>query len=316
MGAANHQFCSVENQRMGEPLVGKGGITQPHLLLTWPRRKWADHIFAAKDMPESICAQLEALREQGWRVQLIDRRGHDHSVRRVLAPMSGQEYAAQEPELPHLLDALLDGEAAAAPWRSGTTAERLLLCCTHGKVDRCCAKFGNAAYQAILAENEARAYGFDVWESSHVGGCRLAANVVTLPVIRRYGRVTPETVPELLASEIAGRPYLPCFRGTTGLNPAEQCADLAARHWLSERELDAEPAVVSVDTGEAPEAVQVTLRWISERLEGVLAVRCQSQELTGYSNCEDLSSGESFSARAWRAVSVTPVTSPEARPWY
>lgn len=308
MGAANLRFCSIENRQLGEPLVGKGGLSQPHLLLTWPRRKWADHIFNARDMPEAVSSRLEALREHGWRVQLIDRRGHDHGTRRLLAPMSGHEYAAPDKDLPDLLDALFDSENAAAPWRSGNTADRLVLCCTHGKVDRCCAKFGNAAYQAIVAENQARGYDFDVWESSHVGGCRLAANVVTLPVIRRYGRVTPESVPQLLASESAGRPYLPCYRGTPGLNPPEQCADLAARHWLAGQGIQSEPEVTAVDTADAPREVRVTLRWSDVHEGGVLSVRCRSQELIGYSNCDDMACGDSQAMRAWRAESVTPVT--------
>lgn len=315
MGAANLRFCSIENRQLGEPLVGKGGISQPHLLLTWPRRKWADHIFDARDMPEAVSSRLEALREKGWRVQLIDRRGHDHSLRRVLAPMSGHQYAVPDPQLPELLDALLDSEATAAPWRSGATAARLLLCCTHGKVDRCCAKFGNAAYQAIVAENKARDYGFDVWESSHVGGCRLAANVVTLPVIRRYGRVTPDTVPQLLASEAVGWPYLPCYRGTPGLNPPEQCADLAARHWLSGQGIQAEPEVMAVDTADAPNEVRVTLRWVAAHREGAVAVRCRSQELIGYSNCDDMACGDSQAMRAWQAESVTPLGSGELLSW-
>lgn len=314
MGALKHRFCSVENQRGGEPLVGKGGIFQPHLLLTWPRRKWDDHVFAAKDMPDAVSERLEALRERGWRVQLIDRRGHDHAERRLLAPMSGHEYAASDAELPGLLEALLDGEAPAAHWRSGTTARRLLLCCTHGKVDRCCAKFGNAAYQAIRSENEARGYGFDVWESSHVGGCRLASNVVSLPALHRYGRVTPEAVPALLESEAAGRPYLPCFRGRAGLNSLEQCADLAARQWLAERGIEAEVEVRDVEAPESPCTVAVTIRWQAGPQAGVLSVRCRSRELTGFGNCDDMAIGETHSILAWWAESVTALPAGEALP--
>lgn len=314
MGALKQRFCSVENQQGGEPLVGKGGTFQPHLLLTWPRRKWDDHVFAAKDMPERVAARLEALRKQGWRVQLIDRRGHNHAERRLLAPMSGHEYAASDTELPNLLEALLAGEAEAANWHCGHTARRLLLCCTHGKIDRCCAKFGNAAYQALCTENADRGFGFDVWESSHVGGCRLAANVVSLPALHRYGRVTPESVPALLEAEAAGRPYLPCFRGRAGLNPLAQCADLAARQWLAERGLEAELAVDAVEAPETPCTVAVTVRWQAEPQAGALTVRCRSRELTGYGNCGDMAIGEVNTILSWWAESVAHVPAGKASP--
>jgi hypothetical protein len=62
----------------------------------------------------------------------------------------------------------------------------LLAVCTHGTHDRCCAKFGNAVYQALRA-----AGGADVWQISHLGGCRFAPNVVCLPEGLVYGRVVP-----------------------------------------------------------------------------------------------------------------------------
>lgn len=312
MGVSNQQFCSVVNHRQGEPLAGLGGEPVPHLLLVWPRKKWTDHVHGAKDMPEAVLDRLTAIQERDWRVQLIDRRGEDYSVRRVFTPMSGHEYAATDSDLPALLDALLAEESDAARWRTGPAPNRILLCCTHGKVDRCCAKFGNAAYQAIRAENEARGYGFDVWESSHVGGCRLAASVVALPNIRKYGRVSPETVPELLAAEAADRPYLPCFRGVAGLSRLEQCADLAARRWLEGQEMVAD--IVSVTSPAASEALdeaEVVVTWRSNQQEGRLQVSCWSQEMRIYGGCDQLVTGETNTMLCWWAESVTSMPSGE-----
>lgn len=312
MGAVTRRFCSLESQQRGEPLVGKGGIDQPHLLLAWPRRKWSDHIFDAKDMPEAVSSRLEVLREQGWRVQLIDRRGQDHGTRRLLMPMSGWEYAAEDGDLPGLLDALRMSEVKAMPWRIGPTAKSILLCCTHGKIDLCCAKFGNAAYQAIQAENALRGYGFDVWESSHVGGCRLAANVVALPGIRRYGRVTPEVVPELLASEKEGHAYLPCFRGVAGLNSLQQCADLAARYWLTSQGMDAELSVAEVTDPQVTCDISVTVHWRGAEEGGNLVVHCRSWETDRYSGCDELANGDARPTVCWMARSVEPLNPEEA----
>lgn len=309
MGASNQHFCSVENLRQGEPLAGMGGEPVPHLLLVWPRKKWTDHVFTAKDMPEAVLASLTAIREQGWRVQLIDRRGEDYSARRVFTPMSGLEYTASDEQLPALLDALIDNELKAEPWRSGPAPDHLLLCCTHGKVDRCCAKFGNAAYQAICAETKAQGYGFDVWECSHVGGCRLAANILSLPSIRMYGRVTPETVPGLLAAEALDRPYLPCFRGIAELSSLGQCADIAARRWLEDQRIPVDcVSVTAEDEPEDPSEVDVTVHWRSGQQIGSLQVHCRSRELQIYGSCDDMSAGETNPMLCWWAESVTDLT--------
>lgn len=314
MSASHHHFCSVENLRQGEPLAGMGGEPVPHFLLVWPRKKWMDHVFTAKDMSEAVLTRLTAIREKGWRVQLIDRRGEDYSVRRVFTPMSGHEYTASDADLPDLLDAFRDDESKAVKWRSGPAPDHLLLCCTHGKVDRCCAKFGNAAYKAICSENERLGYGFDVWECSHVGGCRLAANVLALPSIRKYGRVTPETVPDLLAAEAEDRPYLPCFRGNAFLNPLEQCADAAARQWLEDRGIRAEVSVASREEPTEPGEATMVVSWRSQEDSGVLRMRCWSRILDIYGSCDDLAAGETNTMLCWWADSISSVAAEEIAP--
>ncbi len=63
----------------------------------------------------------------------------------------------------------------------------LLVVCTHGKRDRCCAKNGRPLYDALRRETES---GW-VWQSTHVGGDRFAGNVVVFPQGLYYGRVEP-----------------------------------------------------------------------------------------------------------------------------
>jgi len=63
----------------------------------------------------------------------------------------------------------------------------LFLVCTHGKHDRCCAKFGRPLYDAVGEQVED---GW-AWQSSHVGGDRFAGNLVVLADGVYYGRVEP-----------------------------------------------------------------------------------------------------------------------------
>ena len=75
----------------------------------------------------------------------------------------------------------------------------LHLVCTNGRHDPCCADLGRPVVRALVA---ARAP--DVWECSHIGGDRFAANLVCLPDGVYYGRVDPDGAPGLVADHRAG----------------------------------------------------------------------------------------------------------------
>lgn len=101
----------------------------------------------------------------------------------------------------------------------------LFLVCTHGKHDRCCAKYGRPLYDAVreLVEPDW------VWQSSHVGGDRFAGNLVALPDGVYYGRVDAAATWPVLEAALAGRVHLPAYRGRSCHGFAAQAAELAVR---------------------------------------------------------------------------------------
>ncbi|HSK16557.1 MAG TPA: sucrase ferredoxin [Gaiellaceae bacterium] len=101
----------------------------------------------------------------------------------------------------------------------------LLVVCTHGKRDRCCAKFGQPLYDALRRETESG----QVCQSTHVGGDRFAGNVVALPHGLYYGRVEPEDVPALLEAQAAGAVHLERYRGRSSYSFPVQAAEHAIR---------------------------------------------------------------------------------------
>jgi hypothetical protein len=101
----------------------------------------------------------------------------------------------------------------------------LLVVCTHGKRDRCCAKNGRPLYDALRREVDP---GW-VWQSTHVGGDRFAGNVVVLPHALYYGRVEPGDAAALLAAHQAGRIDLERYRGRAAYTFPIQAAEHALR---------------------------------------------------------------------------------------
>jgi len=109
---------------------------------------------------------------------------------------------------------------------AGTRVEHpLFLICTHGKHDRCCAKYGRPLYDAVREQVEE---GW-AWQSTHVGGDRFAGNLVALPDGIYYGRVEPSDAWPVIEASLAGRIYLPCYRGRSSHGFAAQAAELRVR---------------------------------------------------------------------------------------
>lgn len=102
--------------------------------------------------------------------------------------------------------------------------ELMFAVCTHGRHDKCCAKFGIPVWHAFRD-----AVGKKAWQCSHVGGDRFAANVIVFPYGIYYGRVLPEHVPEILARSNAGEVWLPAYRGRSCFPRLVQVAEYFVR---------------------------------------------------------------------------------------
>lgn len=63
-----------------------------------------------------------------------------------------------------------------------------------------------------------------VWESTHVGGDRFAANVVVVPDGVYYGGLDPASSITVMEEHLAGRIHAGHLRGYTTLHPPQQAA--------------------------------------------------------------------------------------------
>ena len=118
--------------------------------------------------------------------------------------------------------------AGAVPTVAGTDGQPdrapAYLVCAHSKHDTCCALRGRPVAAALADQRPGH-----VWECSHVGGERFAANVLVLPLGMMYGRVLPFAAAEFAAAADEGRVIDALLRGRIGLMPVVQAA-LAFTH--------------------------------------------------------------------------------------
>lgn len=227
--------CSVTSRTSGESLAGvTSGAPQAWLVIEddgpWP----ATNARRDESLPVRLRNDLDDL---GVRLQYVRRPG-----RRPRAEARGGErfvglaWAARG-------DSWLETTTMAEPWDSvdrdvltclgagerpglGTQPPApLVLACTHGRVDPCCARYGRPVAAAL-----ADAFGPMVWETSHVGGCRFAANILLLPDGVMYGHGDPDRAVTNVGSYLAGRLVDdPGLRGQPGVPQPVQVAELAVR---------------------------------------------------------------------------------------
>lgn len=298
------RFCSEHSRAMGEDMAGTGAFPERKILIRWPKGRWRYSRFAAEGMPPDLLDAIDRVQDAGWSVNLIDRKGE--TGHRVLLMPDRLAFAPQAGALPALLDAIAAGPEAFAAFKPMPMPARTILVCTHGTHDRCCAKFGFAAYRAIAAE-AARRGGFDLWEASHLGGCRFAATIVALPAGRKYGRLAPNAVAEFLAADAEDRPYVPAYRGGPGHDAAQQAAEVIALRATAPTRPHA-PATVDERPSDAP-ARRFTVSVAGYRAD----VICRPTLAHAYNACTDLAENaphEGFARWTAELVSLTAETAP------
>jgi hypothetical protein len=220
-------FCAELSAERREPLGATASRVDHWLLVEyggyWPHEPLDVAVFAGS-LRERLAARL---RELGSAKLLLlkragrERRGHVEVIYGA-TPERGAWF--RRLELEH------HGQLAELEFEPGGPGEPLdhplLLVCTHGTRDRCCARYGQALCRALnhLVDPE--------WirQCSHVGGDRFAGNLVVLPEGLYFGRVGPGDVEPLIAGYLEARIDLDRYRGRSCWPFAAQAAELAIRH--------------------------------------------------------------------------------------
>ncbi|MBB0232889.1 sucrase ferredoxin, partial [Streptomyces calidiresistens] len=249
--------CSSLSVLRKEPLAGTAAVARTWVLFEQPG-PWGPRALTDGRLDPATGALLESWTAYGVRTALIRSPGR-HADRgrngprraflahtlpgraRVLTAVldsdGGAEYlAGLAPE------ALAAGEFEAAgararaeggPWET-YRGDPLVLVCTNGRRDRCCAVLGRP-----LATEAAAGGGAAVWEVTHLGGHRFSPTLLVLPHGYAYGRMTGPAVKAVVEAVRDGRVVTEGCRGRSAWDPLGQAAELAVRGTTGERGADA-----------------------------------------------------------------------------
>ncbi len=236
--------CARSSLDAGEALFGSaiGGVER--WLLIEHDGAWAREALESADLPAGL---VEAAKRwlkggPGRRVQLIRRGGGSEDVypggARRLFLIDARE-GREESFAAAVADAAWDGDTGGGPrpafelegredeervaWAAHPSP--IVLVCTHGRRDVCCARLGVPIAMA-LADELAHDGPQVVWQTSHVGGHRFAANVVLLPHGYHFGRLEEPVARRVVRGYLRGRlTDLDRLRGRSSYTAEVQAAD-------------------------------------------------------------------------------------------
>jgi hypothetical protein len=218
-------FCADVSREAGESLAATASHVEHWVLIEY-RGLWARDELGQSALPEPVKAHLRAQLESLPRSRLLFVRRPDRRRVPRLAVFVART-TELDPQLTGLeLDTagdLLGLDLAAAPGEA--LQHPLLVVCTHGKRDPCCARYGRPLYEALddVADEGT------LWQATHVGGDRFAGNLVCFPEGLYFGRVERPDVLPLLEAYLSGRIYLPRYRGRCCYPFHVQAAERAVR---------------------------------------------------------------------------------------
>ncbi len=220
------QRCSVRADQRLDPMLGTAFPADRVLLVEQPGPWGRGGLAQSHFSPEVAVRLIERAGVAGVRVVCIRRPGRSLIEHRAWAfadcrpGREGLAWGRYETDA-QMLDVPMELPADRPP------VDPLYLVCAHGSHDACCAIRGRPVAAALAAVRPDQ-----VWECSHVGGDRFAANVLVLPDGLLYGGLDPVEAAPLVALTERGAALSGALRGKVGLRPEAQAAlALAYRRW-------------------------------------------------------------------------------------
>ena len=285
--------CSVQALARGDSPVATASAAARWLLIEQPGPWGRDALTQSRFDAAVAPALARRSRAEGVRLLLIRRPGG-----RLADSGRRWAYADGRPGREGLWWSVrsADADVLEAPWDGSVgepASDPVYLVCTHGGHDACCALRGRPLARTMPAAS--------VWECSHLGGDRFAANVVVLPHGYYYGQV-PGDGAALVAAHTHGRVALPWLRGRAGLPMAAQAAQHAARSSLGLLGVDDLPVRAVRPLAASGSGVE---RWevILGGPEGdvVVTLRSRPSDTAVHLTC---SAQHPAHSRVWEAVSL------------
>jgi hypothetical protein len=199
---ADHTPCSVLNAQL--PLAGSAPTSESWLIVVH-QGAWGE-----RPVDTLISQDLQLWANDHGAQILIGRTPKD------IDPYPNSTFLYSD-NRGNLFQGILDSEGLP-DLTNAHRSKPMLLICTNGKRDQCCATYGRSLItqcKEVLSPDLYR----QILECSHLGGHRFAPTAIWLPENLVLGRLEPDAVSDLIEHGVIDSRFI---RGNTKLSPAQQ----------------------------------------------------------------------------------------------
>jgi hypothetical protein len=218
-------YCSDAARLRGDDNTATAARIDVWLLVELPITWGRDPITEAA-LPQVVRNALRRASHEipRCRVVFIRKRVESLGPTRVYIVRSGPRTGMTQLDLDSIDDVAAVPFLSIASDTAAPATRPLVLVCTHGQHDSCCGRRGYPLFDALRKRED-----LEVWQCSHIGGDRFAANAVILPWGIYYGPVEPGHANALADAVVRDEIFLPGYRGRSSMSRPVQAAETFVR---------------------------------------------------------------------------------------
>ena len=233
------KFCSLMTRQTGEPLAGTAPFAKHFVFITWPKKYWQyDALDSKGGFPEGLKEWMKAQSEITGKVsiRLLSQKELSNESADIYIYPEKIHYSNILPEeISRVLMSHFLNECNSENTAKNIEKDHILVC-THGRHDKCCAKFGQELADNLRNHLKDQQDNIEVFDSSHLGGHRFAPTMIDFPSGRAYGQLTTEEIPDYFESRKQGMVYAQAYRGSVFLPELLQVAEAYIQRFRSSKQ--------------------------------------------------------------------------------
>ena len=233
------KYCSVMTGQTGAPLAGTAPFAKHFVFITWPKKYWQYEALKSKGgFPEGLKEWMNSQSKISGKIsiRLVSSKELTNESADIYVYPEKIYYSNILPEeiigvlMSHFLKKSNSENIAKSIERD------LILVCTHGRHDKCCAKFGKELADNLRMQLKDQEENIEVFDSSHLGGHRFAPIMIDFPSGRAYGQLTTEEIPNYFESRKEGMVYAQAYRGSVFLPELLQVAEAYVQRFRASKQ--------------------------------------------------------------------------------